>query len=110
MYVVISGQVGEYIGVKHNKLDEVEQPDELFEPIQAFGKENLTDKENVWGSTFVAVKRSLLLNIAKKDLIEVLQHVKVLNQSNKQTFLINSQFLKDMSYNRVLELNDQLQE
>lgn len=40
MYVLITGQVGEYIGIKHNAVDDAE-PDEIYEPVSTFGEDNL---------------------------------------------------------------------
>ena len=57
-----------------------------------------------------AGKKSLCMSIDKKDLIEVLQHVKVIQSSNNQTFLLKCQFLNELSYNRVLEFNNLIQE
>mmetsp|Transcript_18988 Transcript_18988/g.29129 ORF Transcript_18988/g.29129 Transcript_18988/m.29129 type:complete len:99 (+) Transcript_18988:83-379(+) len=66
--------------------------------------------EREWDFTSKALSKSLVLSLNKKDLIEVLQHVKVIQQSNKQSFLFKSQFFSELSYNRVLEFNELLQE
>lgn len=81
MYVLVTGQVGQYNAIRYNMTEDA-VPDEVYEPISTFGEENLR-KDSNWDATFKALKRTLLLIIMKKDLIEVLQHVKVLTQSNK---------------------------
>ena len=108
IYIVINGRLGEYDGVSHHDCKGLE-PNEYYEPYQTWGDEAMTE-DFKWESTIMALKKSLVISLHKKDLIEVLQHVKVVQTSNKQTFLLKSQFLNELSYNRVLEFNDLLQE
>ena len=63
-----------------------------------------------WDSTCKALRKTLVLTLQRRDLIEVLSHVKVMQSSDKQSFLIKAQFLDELTYNRVLEFNNLLQE
>jgi len=47
-------------------------------------------EEIKWDYSVRASKKTLVMSIDKKDLIEVLQHVKVIQSSNNQTFLLKS--------------------
>ena len=107
VYIVITGKLGEYKNVAHNRIDG-HTPDSIYEPYMTWGEDAMTE-ELKWDGTVMALKKSLVLSLHKKDLIEVLSHVKVVQQSNKQSFLLKSQFLNELSYNRVLEFNDLLQ-
>lgn len=69
------------------KLGDVDE--NIYEAMDSFGDDAMAD-DCEWEETIIADKKSLVLSIHKKDMIEVLSHVKVLNQSNKQTFLLKS--------------------
>jgi len=61
-------------------------------------------------STYRATKKTLLLTLNKRDLVEVLSNAKVIESGNRQDFLMKCQFLSELTFNRVLEFNNLLQE
>lgn len=67
------------------------------------------EAEIKWDSTVRARKRSVVMSLYKRDLIEALETMKVANQGNQQHFLLKTQFVQGLSYTRILELNEQLQ-
>ena len=88
LYIVITGKLGSYFNVRHHDA-EGSTPDKVYEPYSTWGDDAMTE-EVKWESTVMALKKSLVLSLHKKDLIEVLQHVKVVQTSNKQSFLLKS--------------------
>ena len=89
MIIVIKGELAEYIEVKHSKVEEDTPVDRIHKKMSIIGEKCMTE-DYTWQSTIKTVKKSLLLCLPKKDLIEVLEYVKVIKQSNKQSFLIKS--------------------
>jgi hypothetical protein len=75
VYICISGKLGEYKEVPHNRIDG-QAPDSIYEPYMTWGEDAMTE-ELKWDATVMALKKSLVLSLHKKDLIEVLSHVKV---------------------------------
>ena len=70
LYIVITGKLGNYIGVRHHDAEEA-TPDSMYEPFETWGDDAMTE-EVKWESTVMALKKSLVLSLHKKDLIEVL--------------------------------------
>jgi hypothetical protein len=89
LIIVIKGELAEYIEIKHTKLEEDTPVDRIHKKMSIIGEKCMTE-EYTWPSTIKTVKKSLLLSLPKKDLIEVLEYVKVIKQSNKQSFLIKT--------------------
>ena len=108
MYIVISGEVQQYDGRHHYELEGLE-PDRRCQELESWGEEAMTS-DLQWEATSKALRKTLVLTLQRRDLIEVLSHVKVMQQSDKQSFLIKAQFLDELTYNRVLEFNNLLQE
>ena len=108
MYIVISGEVHQYDGLHAHELDG-QEPDHKYQELMTWGEEAMTT-DIQWEATTKALRKTLVLTLQRRDLIEVLSHVKVMQSSDKQSFLIKSQFLDELTYNRVLEFNNLLQE
>lgn len=58
-------------------------PHELIKKNQTLGHEGMTAADVKWQSTFKAIEKSLVLTLAKKDLIEVLETSKMIESSNR---------------------------
>lgn len=82
MIIVIKGELSEYIEIKHSKLEDDTPIDRIYKKMSIIGERSMTE-EYTWPSTIKTLKKSLLLCLPKKDLIEVLEYVKVIKQSNK---------------------------
>ena len=108
MYIVISGEVCQWDGL-HPQEIEGQEPDHKYQELMTWGEEAMTT-DLLWEATTKALRKTLVLTLQRRDLIEVLSHVKVMQSSDKQSFLIKSQFLDELTYNRVLEFNNLLQE
>ena len=107
--IVLDGELGAYEGIGHEDVTKDLIPTTTIATLGTWGETGMTEDET-WTHTVKATKKSLVLSLLKKDLIEVLSHVKGIEQRNKQSFLLKSQFLNELSYNRVAEFNELLQE
>lgn len=109
LMIVLDGELGAYEGIGHEDITKDLIPTTTIATLGTWGETGMTEDET-WMHTVKATKKSLVLSLLKKDLIEVLSHVKGIEQRNKQSFLLKSQFLNELSYNRVAEFNELLQE
>ena len=90
MMIVIDGELAAYKGVDADNLGNKDLvPDKIISILGTWGEEAMTEDEN-WEHSLKATKKSLVLTLNKKDLIEVLSHVKGIQQRNKQSFLLKS--------------------
>lgn len=78
LYTVISGQLAEYEATHAVAVKESTEPDATIEPYSTFGEECMATAIK-WPSTITAMKKSVVVSLHKKDLVEVLEHVKVIN-------------------------------
>lgn len=87
IYIVINGKLTGYEDtaaeeVEKCKNDRKKLGDDIdenqYEAMDSFGDDAMAE-DCEWEETIIADKKSLLLSIHKKDMIEVLSHVKVLN-------------------------------
>ena len=107
MMIVIDGELGAFENLLPEEIQKDSLPTKQIDQLGTWGESAMTEDES-WNHTLKATKKSLVLSLQKKDLIEVLSHVKGIEQRNKQSFLLKSQFLSELSYNRVAEFNELL--
>lgn len=65
------------------------EPDELYAPFESIGEDEMKHENLKWESTIQATKKSVVMILTKKDLVDVLEHVKTINHSKNQAFLIS---------------------
>lgn len=95
--------------MKAKMIDDETAPTELIVRNMSIGDKGMVEP-CASNSSYKALKKSLVLTLHKKDLIEVLTNSKVIEESKRQTFLLKCQFLNELTFNRVLEFNHLIQE
>ena len=81
MNIVLSGELGQFDRINSNKTDGL-TPNKILLPIDTFGEECMT-QEVIEEATVKAMRKSIVLQLYKKDLIEVISHVKVVVTGDK---------------------------
>ena len=81
MLVVIDGQLSCYYETIIENVSPDQEPDMVVSSNETWGEDCMTE-EIKWNYSVRATKKTLVMNVHKKDLLEVLQHVKVIQSSN----------------------------
>ena len=71
LYVVIRGEVGHYYGLKPSQISADANPEGLSMDIMSWGHEGMA-QDKKWYFTSMALKKTMLICLDKRDLIEVL--------------------------------------
>ena len=71
LFVVVSGRVGHFNSKNKEELTNQDKPDSLSTEIMNWGHEGMT-QDKKWNHTSIALKKTMVICLDKRDLIEVL--------------------------------------
>ena len=81
--MILNGRLARYDKLKFFKIEKESKIDGYVETLEDIGREGMTDYQ-AWQSTYIADKKTMIIFLTKRDLIDVLSNSRTIETSNRQ--------------------------
>lgn len=115
MYIIVKGEVGIYIDPENKNCIAILKENKVFgeRALETDDRRYVTRIHPLHvfrGATIIAHEPMLCLVLHRNDFRDVVYHVKLLQKSQRQNYMLTIPFFKDWSYIKLMQLNAILNE
>ena len=83
LVIVLSGRMAKYSKKKAFIIEKDTKIDGYIEALEDIGKDGMTEFQ-AWQATYLAAKKTMVISLTKRDLIDVLSNSRTIETSNRQ--------------------------